>query len=201
MRALIPTILDHLFPDPKIPLDHTNPFSFLIAVLLSAQCTDIKVNQVTPHLFASGNTPHDMLKLDFNQMCDILKPLGLYKTKAQNILNLSQILIDKHQAQVPCTFEELEALPGVGHKTASCVMSQIFKLPAFAVDTHIHRLAQRWRLSDGSSVEKTEKDLKEFFSQETWNKRHLQIIYYARSYCPARGHNINNCPICFSLSL
>lgn len=201
MKKTIPVILDHLFPNPDIPLNHTNPFSFLIAVLLSAQCTDVKVNQVTPKLFENGATPEDMVKLDLEKMCEILKPLGLYKTKAQNILKLSQILIEKHQGKVPQTFEELEALPGVGHKTASCVMSQIFNIPAFAVDTHIHRLAKRWQISDGSNVEQSEKDLKEFFNKDSWNKRHLQMVYYGRQYCPARGHDLNKCPICKALSI
>ena len=201
MSPLIPTILDHLFPDPPIPLHHTNPFSFLVAVMLSAQCTDVKVNQVTPLLFESGNTPWHLLELGHARIEQILKPLGLYKTKARNIVSLCQILIDKYEGNIPNTLEELKSLPGVGHKTASCVVSQIFKIPAFAVDTHIHRLAKKWNLSQARTVEETEKDLKELFAKETWNRRHLQIIYYARAYCPARAHDINRCPICKALSL
>lgn len=201
MSPLIPTILDHLFPDPPIPLNHTNPFSFLVAVMLSAQCTDVKVNQVTPLLFESGNTPWRLLELGHARIEQILKPLGLYKTKAKNIVSLCQILIDKYEGNIPNTLEELKSLPGVGHKTASCVVSQIFKIPAFAVDTHIHRLAKKWNLSQARTVEETEKDLKELFAKETWNRRHLQIIYYARAYCPARAHDINRCPICKALSL
>jgi endonuclease III len=201
MNPLIPTILDHLFPDPAIPLHHTNPFSFLVAVLLSAQCTDKKVNEVTPLLFAHGDHPQDLLSMGHERIEEILKPLGLYKTKASNIFKMCHILMDKYEGKIPQTLEELKTLPGVGHKTASCVVSQIFKMPAFPVDTHIHRLAEKWGLSCGSSVEKTEEDLKKAFSEDTWNKRHLQIIYYARAYCPARGHDLNKCPICMALSI
>lgn len=201
MSPLIPTILDHLFPDPSIPLHHSNPFSFLIAVMLSAQCTDKKVNEVTPLLFAHGNHPQDLLNMGHARIEEILKPLGLYKTKAANIFKLCHILLDKYEGEIPKTLEELKTLPGIGHKTASCVVSQMFKIPAFPVDTHIHRLAEKWGLSCGSSVEKTESDLKEKFSKDTWNKRHLQIIYYARAYCPARGHALNKCPICKALSI
>lgn len=201
MKPVIPVILDHLFPDPKIPLDHSNPFTFLVAVVLSAQCTDIKVNQVTPVLFADGNTPCHLVNMGQEKIQEILKPLGLYKTKAQNIYRLSSILVEKFGGEVPSDLEILKTLPGVGHKTASCVVSQIFKIPAFPVDTHIHRLAYKWGLSDGSSVEKTEKDLKNYFPKHTWGKRHLQIIYYARAYCPARAHKIDKCPICTALSL
>lgn len=201
MNPLIPMILDHLFSNPAIPLRYTNPFSFLIAVMLSAQCTDKKVNEVTPLLFATGDQPQDLLALGQAGIEQILKPLGLYKTKAKNITCLCQILIDQYQGKIPETLEELKLLPGVGHKTASCVISQIFKIPAFPVDTHIHRLAKKWGLSSGVSVEKTEEDLKKAFSKDTWNKRHLQMIYYARAYCPARGHDINKCPICKALGV
>jgi endonuclease III len=201
MNPLIPTILDHLFPDPAIPLHHTNPFSFLVAVMLSAQCTDKKVNEVTPLLFAHGDHPQTILDMGYSRIEEILKPLGLYKTKASNIYKLCHILIDQYEGKIPETLEELKKLPGVGHKTASCVVSQIFKIPAFPVDTHIHRLAEKWGLSCGTSVEKTEKDLKNLFFKQNWNKRHLQIIYYARSYCPARGHDLEKCPICKALSL
>lgn len=201
MSPLIPVVLDHLFPDPAIPLHHTNPFSFLIAVMLSAQCTDKKVNEVTPLLFEGGNQPQDLINLGHPRIEEILKPLGLYKTKASNIFKLCHILIEQYEGMIPNTLEELKKLPGVGHKTASCVVSQIFKIPAFAVDTHIHRLAKKWNLSKARNVEETERDLKNLFSKETWNKRHLQIIYYARAFCPARGHDINKCPICKSLSI
>lgn len=201
MNPLIPAVLDHLFPDPPIPLAHTTPFSFLVAVMLSAQCTDKKVNQVTPLLFANGDHPQNLLDMGYEKIQEIVKPLGLYKTKARNIFLLCQILIEKYEGDIPKTLEELKQLPGVGHKTASCVVSQIFKMPAFPVDTHIHRLAKRWGLSKGRNVEETEKDLKNLFSKETWNKRHLQIIYYARAFCAAKGHNIEKCPICKALTI
>ena len=201
MNPLIPVILDHLFPNPAIPLNHTNAFSFLVAVVLSAQCTDIKVNEVTPVLFKNGDKPEDLVNLGLEKIEMILKPLGLYKTKAKNIFALSKILIADYASEIPQDLEELKKLPGVGHKTASCVVSQMFGIPAFPVDTHIHRLAEKWNLSNGSSVEQTEKDLKKYFPKETWGKRHLQIIYYARAHCPARAHKIENCPICFALSL
>ncbi len=198
-KAFISLVLDVLFPNPKIPLSYTNPFSFLVAVLLSAQCTDAKVNKVTPLLFASGNTPEVMVALGLTKLEEILKPLGLYRTKAKNILKLSEILIASYGGQIPQTLEELEKLPGVGHKTASVVMSQIYEKSAFPVDTHIHRLAKRWKLSSGKSVEQTEKDLKKFFHENQWGKKHLQIIYYARAYCPARAHRLERCPICLAL--
>lgn len=197
----IAKILDELFPDPEIPLKHSNPFTFLVAVMLSAQCTDKKVNEVTPHLFCEGDCPKYILSLGQERVESILKPLGLYKTKAANLLKLSQVLIEKFNAQVPDNFEDLESLPGIGHKTASCVMSQAFFMPAFAVDTHIHRLAKRWKLSKARTVEETEKDLKRLFAKSEWSKRHLQIIYYARAFCPAKGHDEKKCPICFSLNL
>ena len=188
--------LDELFPNPPIPLDHKDAYTMLVAVVLSAQCTDIRVNQVTKVLFKKADTPKKMVKLGIDNIAEIIKPCGFFNTKSVNIYNLSKALVEKFGSEVPRTFEELEALPGVGHKTASVVMSHIFKIPAFPVDTHIHRLAERWGLSDGSSVEQTEKDLKKVFPESEWEKRHLQIIYFGRTYCKARGHKPENCPIC-----
>ena len=188
--------LDELFPNPPIPLDYTSAYTMLVAVVLSAQCTDIRVNQVTKVLFKKAKTPAAMVKLGVDAIAEIIKPGGFFNTKSKNIYNLSKTLCEKHGGEVPRTFEELEALPGVGHKTASVVMSHIFKIPAFPVDTHIHRLAKRWGLSDGSSVEQTEADLKKIFPKEEWEKRHLQIIYFGRTYCKAMGHKPENCPIC-----
>jgi endonuclease-3 len=188
--------LDNLYPNPPIPLDHTDEYTLLIAVLLSAQCTDVRVNQVTPALFKLANNPKMMSEISVESIKEIIRPCGLSPRKSQAISELSQILIDKHQGKVPNTFEDLEALPGVGHKTASVVMSQAFGVPAFPVDTHIHRLAYRWKLSNGKSVEQTEKDLKKLFSEDLWNKLHLQIIYYGREYCTARAHDIDKCIIC-----
>ena len=188
--------LDELYPNPPIPLDFTSPFTLLVAVVLSAQCTDIRVNQVTAVLFKEADTPAKMIKLGVDRIAEIIKPCGFFNTKSVNIFNLSKTLVEKYKGKVPCTFEELEALPGVGHKTASVVMSHAYKVPAFPVDTHIHRLAERWGLSDGSSVEQTEKDLKKIFPENEWEKRHLQIIYYGRTYCKARGHKVEDCPIC-----
>ena len=188
--------LDELFPDPPIPLDYTSPFTLLVAVVLSAQCTDIRVNQVTKVLFKSADTPKKMVKLGVERIAEIIKPCGFFNTKSRNIYNLSKTLVEKYDGEVPRTFEELEALPGVGHKTASVMMIHAFKVPAFPVDTHIHRLAKRWGLSDGSSVEQTEADLKKIFPKEEWEKRHLQIIYFGRTYCKAMGHKPENCPIC-----
>ena len=188
--------LDELFPNPPIPLDHKDAYTMLVAVVLSAQCTDIRVNQVTKVLFKKADTPKKMVKLGIDNIAEIIKPCGFFNTKSVNIYNLSKTLVEKFGGEVPRTFEELEALPGVGHKTASVVMSHIFKIPAFPVDTHIHRLAERWGLSDGSSVEQTEKDLKKVFPESEWEKRHLQIIYFGRTYCKARGHKPENCPIC-----
>jgi endonuclease-3 len=165
-------------------------------VVLSAQCTDIRVNQVTKVLFKKANTPAAMVKLGQKRIAEIIKPCGFFNTKSAGIYNLSKTLVEKYNGEVPHTFEELEKLPSVGHKTASVVMSHIFKVPAFPVDTHIHRLAERWGLSDGSSVEKTEKDLKKAFPENEWEKRHLQIIYFGRTYCKARGHKAEECPIC-----
>ncbi|MBQ5610769.1 MAG: endonuclease III [Fibrobacteraceae bacterium] len=194
--AFITETLDHLFPNPPIPLNHTNAYTFLIAVLLSAQCTDARVNQVTHVLFKKANSPQKMLQLGESKIAKIIKPCGFFNTKSHNIFTLSKILLEKHNGKVPQTFDELEQLPGVGHKTASVVMSHIFKIPAFPVDTHIHRLAKRWGLSNGESVEKTESDLKRIFPKENWEKLHLQIIYFGRTYCKARGHKPELCPIC-----
>ena len=188
--------LDELFPNPPIPLDFKSPYTLLVAVVLSAQCTDVRVNQVTKVLFKEANTPSAMVKLGVKRIAEIIKPCGFFNTKSVNIFNLSKTLVEKYKGKVPSTFEELEALPGVGHKTASVVMSHAYKIPAFPVDTHIHRLAERWGLSDGSSVEQTEKDLKKIFPENEWEKRHLQIIYYGRTYRKARGHKVENCPIC-----
>jgi endonuclease-3 len=189
-------ILDELFPDPEIPLDHSDPFTFLCAVLLSAQTTDKKVNEVTPALFAMAPTPAAMADLEVETIQHLIREIGLAPTKAKHLKAMSRLLIERHGGQVPRTFEELEALPGVGHKTASVLMSQAFGFPAFAVDTHIHRLAARWGLSDGSTVERTERDLKAVFPEDEWNRRHLQIIYFGRAHCPARGHIISACPVC-----
>jgi len=196
-RALeIAKVLDVYFPDPAIPLEHADPYTLLIAVLLSAQCTDKRVNLVTPHLFARAHTPEQMINLSIEEIQNLIRTCGLSQTKAKAIWNLSEQILTKHSGKVPCSFAELEALPGVGHKTASVVMSQAFDKPAFPVDTHIHRCAKRWRLSNGSTVKKTEADLKKLFPESQWNKLHLQIIYFARTYCPAKGHVIEQCPIC-----
>ena len=191
--------LDELFPNPPIPLDYTSAYTMLVAVVLSAQCTDIRVNQVTKVLFKAADTPKKMVKLGVERIAEIIKPCGFFNTKSVNIYNLSKTLVEKYDGEVPRTFEELEALPGVGHKTASVMMIHAFKVPAFPVDTHIHRLAKRWGLSDGSSVEQTEADLKKIFPKEEWEKRHLQIIYFGRTYCKAMGHKPENCPICSKL--
>lgn len=188
--------LEQLFPETPIPLDHYSPYTLLIAVLLSAQCTDERVNQITPQLFARADTPQDMIKLSVEEIREIIKPCGLSPAKSKAIAGLSHILLEEHNGQVPESFEELEKLPGVGHKTASVVMSQAFGHPAFPVDTHIHRLGTRWKLTNGKNVEQTEKDLKKLFPKDTWNKLHLQIIFFGRKYCPARGHNPETCPIC-----
>ncbi len=192
--------LEQLYPEVPIPLDHKDAYTLLIAVLLSAQCTDKRVNEITPGLFAKADNPTDMLKLSVEQIREIIKPCGLSPAKSKAIWGLSKIIMDDYNGQVPNTFEALESLPGVGHKTASVVMSQAFGVPAFPVDTHIHRLAQRWGLSSGKNVEQTEYDLKRLVPEPLWNKVHLQIIFYGRMYCPARGHQIQNCPICFHLS-
>ncbi|MCB1054092.1 MAG: endonuclease III [Acidobacteria bacterium] len=191
----IQKILDELYPETPIPLEHVDPYTLLIAVLLSAQTTDKKVNQVTPALFARASTPEAMAKVPVEEIHRLIREVGLAKQKAQNIRKLSEILA-AHGGKVPRTFEELEALPGVGHKTASVVIAQAFGIPAFPVDTHIHRLAARWGLSDGKNVAKTEADLKRLFPRESWNKLHLQIIYFGREHCPARHHDLEKCPIC-----
>lgn len=190
--------LDELYPAPPIPLDHKDPFTLLVAVLLSAQCTDARVNKVTPELFALADNPFDMSKQTVEAINQIVRPCGLAPRKAQAIQGLSEILLQKHEGAVPSTFEGLEELPGVGHKTASVVMTQAFGHPAFPVDTHIHRLAQRWKLTSGKNVTQTEKDLKRHFPKERWNKLHLQIIYYAREYCQAHACHGMECLICKS---
>jgi len=189
-------MLDRLYPKPPIPLAHEDPFTLLVAVLLSAQTTDAQVNKVTPALFAKASTPQAMAKLSEAEILDAIRACGLAPTKAKNVRKLAQTLVNEYGGEVPRSLEELEKLPGVGHKTASVVMSQAFGEPAFAVDTHIHRLAQRWGLSRGKNVEQTEKDLKKVFPREEWSRRHLQIIYFGREYCPARGHEREECPIC-----
>jgi endonuclease-3 len=184
--------LDRLYPEIPIPLDHKDPYTLLIAVLLSAQSTDVRVNQITPLLFKKADTPQQMIKLSVEQIRDIIKPVGLSPMKSKGIYGLSHILINEHQGKVPKSFEALEALPAVGHKTASVVMSQAFGVPAFPVDTHIHRLMYRWGLSNGKSVVQTERDAKRLFPKNKWNEVHLQIIWYGREYCPARGWNVQN---------
>lgn len=188
--------LEALYPTTPIPLDHSDPYTLLVAVLLSAQCTDKRVNQVTPHLWELADTPQAMVQQQVEDIQAIIRPCGLSPRKSKAIHRLSEILLEKHDGQVPENFTDLEALPGVGHKTASVVMSQAFGVPAFPVDTHIQRLAYRWTLSTGKNVDKTEKDLKRLFPKELWNKLHLQIIFFGREYCPARGHVPTDCPIC-----
>ncbi len=192
----IQKILDELFPSPEVPLIHYDPYTLLIAVLLSAQSTDARVNLITPQLFLLASTPEKMVEQSIQEIAAIIRPCGLGNTKAKAIWHLSKQLIEKHGGKVPCSFEDLENLPGVGHKTASVVMAQAFHQPAFPVDTHIHRCAKRWGLSEGKSVKQTEKDLKALFPKSSWNKLHLQIIYFARKYCPARAHDSERCPIC-----
>ncbi|HNL39617.1 MAG: endonuclease III [Saprospiraceae bacterium] len=194
--ADIARILDDLYPEVPIPLQHEDAYTLLVAVVLSAQCTDERVNQITPKLFARADNPADMISLSVDEIREIILPCGLSPAKSKAIWGLSRILVDRYDGKVPQSFEALEELPGVGHKTASVVMSQAFGVPAFPVDTHIHRLAARWGLSDGKSVEKTERDLKALFPESSWNKLHLQIIYFGRQYCPARGHKPAECPIC-----
>lgn len=192
----IMAILDGLYPTTPIPLDHKDPYTLLVAVLLSAQCTDERVNKVTPDLFELADNPFEMAQKPVEDIKAIIRPCGLSPRKSQAISDLSQILIEEHGGEVPESFAALEALPGVGHKTASVVMSQAFGVPAFPVDTHIHRLAYRWGLTTGKNVVKTEADLKRLFPKEQWNKLHLQIIFFGREYCPARGHQPSQCPIC-----
>ena len=188
--AIVINTLNDLYPTIPVPLDHKNPYTLLIAVLLSAQCTDVRVNKITPLLFAKADNPYEMVKLSIEDIQDIIRPCGLSPMKAKGIRGLSQILIDKYEGQVPQGFKELEELPAVGHKTASVVMSQAFKVPAFPVDTHIHRLMYRWNFSSGKNVVQTEKDAKKIFPEAIWNDLHLQIIWYGREYSPARGWDI-----------
>ncbi|MFU8763192.1 MAG: endonuclease III [Haliea sp.] len=194
--AFILERLQELYPETPIPLDHKDPFTLLIAVLLSAQCTDERVNQVTPGLFALADNPAAMAQLEVEQIRDIIRPCGLSPQKSRAIKRLSELLLEEHGGEVPADMEALERLPGVGHKTASVVMSQAFGVPAFPVDTHIHRLAQRWGLSSGKNVVQTERDLKRLFPREYWNRLHLQIIYYGREFCSARGCDGRVCDIC-----
>lgn len=196
----IDRLLDQYFPNPPIPLMHSDSFSLLIAVLLSAQCTDKRVNEVTPALFDRAKTPEQMIALGQEDIQRIIRPCGLSPRKSKAIYELSGILIEKYRGEVPQSFEHLESLPGVGHKTASVVMAQAFGVPSFPVDTHIHRLAKRWGLSQGRNVVETEADLKRVFARERWNSLHLQMIYYGREYCPARGHKIEQCPICLKFN-
>jgi endonuclease-3 len=188
--------LEELYPETPIPLNHSDPYTLLISVVLLAQCTDERVNQITPLLFAKANNPTDMLKLSVEEIQNIIRPCGLSPMKSKGIYGLSKMIMEEHGGLVPQSFEALEAMPSVGHKTASVVMSQAFGVPAFPVDTHIHRLAYRWRLSPAKNVEQTEKDLKRQIPERLWNKAHLQIIFMGREYCPARGHIIEKCPIC-----
>ena len=189
-------MLEELYPETPVPLDHDTPFQLLIAVLMSAQTTDLKVNQVTPELFKHGPTPKKMAGLEVSRIQSMIREVGLAPTKAKNIRRLSELLLERHQGEIPNTFEELEALPGVGHKTAGVVLAQAFGIPAFPVDTHIHRLAARWGLSNGKNVDQTEKALKAVFPKDAWNDLHLQIIFFGREYCPARYHDLSQCPIC-----
>ena len=192
----IQKMLEELYPEIPVPLDHETPFQLLIAVLMSAQTTDLKVNQVTPELFKQGPTPEKMASLEVAHIQLMIREVGLAPTKAKNIKRLSELLLERHEGEIPSTFEELEDLPGVGHKTAGVVLAQAFGIPAFPIDTHIHRLAARWGLSNGRNVEQTEKDLKAVFPKNAWNDLHLQIIFFGREYCPARYHDLSQCPIC-----
>lgn len=191
--------LAELYPETPIPLDHRDPYSLLVAVVLSAQCTDKRVNEVTPHLWALADNPGSMARVPVAKIQAVIRPCGLSPQKSKAISELSRLITERHGGQVPRTFEELEALPGVGHKTASVVMSQAWGVPAFPVDTHIHRLAQRWKLSSGRNVEQTERDLKKLFSKEHWNQLHLRIIFYGREHCTARGCDGTVCGICTTL--
>jgi endonuclease-3 len=199
--ADIQEMLDQFFPETPVPLHHKDPYTLLVAVLLSAQCTDERVNQITPILFARADNPVDMLQLSIEEIRDIIKPCGLSPMKSKGIWGLSKMIVEQHGGLVPASFEALEAMPSVGHKTASVVMSQAFGVPAFPVDTHIHRLAIRWGLTEGKNVEQTERDLKAIFPESSWNKLHLQIIFYGRKYCTARAHVIENCPICVKYNI
>ncbi len=191
--------LEELYPETPIPLDHKNPYTLLVAVLLSAQCTDIRVNLVTPALFALADNPADMMRVPVEDIRAVIRPCGLSPTKAAAISRLSGMIVEKHGGEVPRSFEELEELPGVGHKTASVVMAQSFGVPAFPVDTHIHRLAKRWKLTPGKNVVQTERDLKKLFPRESWNKLHLRIIFYGREHCTARGCDGKTCLLCSEL--
>ena len=192
----IQTVLDELYPELIAPLRYEDPYTLLIAVLLSAQCTDVRVNQVTPELFARASTPEEMLKLSVAEIRAIIRPCGLSPSKSRAIAELSRVLVSEFNSRVPETFEELESLRGVGHKTAGVVMVQAFGHPAFPVDTHVHRLAGRWGLSRANNVVQTERDLKQLFARESWGRIHLQMIYFGREYCPARSHDLSECPIC-----
>ncbi len=196
---LVDRRLEEFFPKVRIPLDHKDPFTLLVAVLLSAQCTDARVNLVTPHLFKKADNPRDMEKLPVAEIEKVIRPCGLSPAKSKAIHGLSVMLIERYHGEVPRTFADLESLPGVGHKTASVVMAQAFGVPAFPVDTHIHRLAQRWKLTSGKSVKQTEADLKKLFPEKRWNKLHIQIILYGREYCTARGCDGTKCPLCREL--
>ena len=197
--AYIQNRLQQLYPETPIPLDHKDPYTLLIAVLLSAQCTDVRVNQITPLLFARADTPRDMVKLSVEEIKEIIRPCGLSPMKSKGIAGLSQILLNEHGGEVPADIKALEALPAVGHKTASVVMAQAFGVPSFPVDTHIHRLAQRWGLTSGKNVAQTERDLKRLFPESRWNDLHLQIIFYGREHCTAHGCDGRVCPICRSV--
>jgi len=194
--VFVSNTLAELYPTTSIPLDHQDPYTLLVAVLLSAQCTDKKVNEISPLLFAKACTPQQMVKLSVEEIKDIIRPCGLSPMKSKGIHGLSHIILEEHDGQVPADMAALERMPGVGHKTASVVMAQAFGVPAFPVDTHIHRLAWRWGLSTGKSVERTEADLKKIFPEDTWNDLHLRIIYFGREYCPAKAHDARTCPIC-----
>ena len=192
--------LEELYPDTPVPLDHKDSYTLLIAVLLSAQCTDKRVNLITPLLFAKADNPLDMMKLTVDEIRQIIRPCGLSPMKSKGIHGLSKMIVEKHDGRVPNNFEDLESFPGVGHKTASVVMAQAFGVPAFPVDTHIHRLMVRWKLTSGKNVRQTEKDAKRLFPKYLWNKLHLQIIFYGREYCPSRGHKVEGCLICSTFS-
>lgn len=192
----IQSILDSLYPAPEIPLDHRDAYTFLVAVALSAQSTDKKVNEITPALFAEASTPSEMVALGEARIRELIREIGLAPTKAKNLYKSAQLLLERHDGEIPDSLEALEALPGVGHKTASVVLSQAFGQPTFPVDTHIHRLAARWGLSSGKNVVETERDLKRLFPSDAWSRLHLQIIYFGREHCPARGHKLSTCPIC-----
>jgi endonuclease-3 len=192
----IAVLLEKFYPSPPIPLDHKDAYTLLIAVLLSAQCTDVRVNKITPLLFERADNPWDMAELSVDEIREVIKPCGLSPQKSKAIHRLSQMVNEEYGGKIPRSLEELESFPGVGHKTASVVMAQAFEVPTFPVDTHIHRLAYRWGLSSGKNVQQTEKDLKRLFPKPQWNKLHLQIIYFGREYCPARGHQFGECPIC-----